>query len=130
MATWSNKACILTYNNEAPYIMAQWLGYYTSLQYREMHEKLLSIMVQNRIYKVLGANTNLPDIDEEDRKWFNDNWLPRAIKAGYYAVAVLTVKSKFNEIIIDSFYNNNGKNALTVKHFDNLNKARQWLINF
>src|SRR5436309_12548566 len=126
MPIWTNKACTITYDQSTPYIMAQWLGNATSFQFREVHEKLLAIMQETKIYKLLADNTHLPEIDPDDNKWFNNNWLPRAIKAGYSELAIITVKSRFSQITIENF----DQNAFTVKHFDNTNKAKKWLIDF
>jgi hypothetical protein len=126
MPTWTNKACTITYDESMPYIMAQWLGYTTSFQYREVHEKLLSLMKETKTFKLLADNSNLPEISPEDQKWFNNNWLPRAIKEGYTALVILTGKSKFAQVTFNNLY----QNVLTVKYFDNLDQAKQWLADF
>ena len=130
MPSWTNKSCTLSYNKETPYITIQWHGYATSLQFREVHEKLVSLMLETNIYKVLADNTYLPQVDSIDEKWISDNWLPRAIKAGYSALSVLTSRTQSSKVVVDYMLSNRDKNVLTIECFDNINKARQWIIDF
>jgi hypothetical protein len=109
--------------------MVQWQGYATSSQFRKIAESQLQLMEEYSYNKILTDNTNMKVVSMEDQEWIVNNWLPRALKAGYIACATITSKDYFSRIAIENVITKVG-DQLTVQYFDNVEDAADWLKNF
>ena len=81
-------------------IIVVWRQYATHIQFRYIHEKLLSLICEHRVYKLLGDDTALPAIPSEDRFWIIDEWFPRAVKCGLRFAASKQPDAHFGRVAV------------------------------
>jgi hypothetical protein len=108
-------------------VVMEWDGYATSSQFREGTELMLNLLIQNRTSKVLADAKDMVLIGKEDQEWMNNDFLPRAIKFGLKAIAMIKSDHYFNKVAIESVSYKVDKEKLTINFFDRLTEAKEWL---
>lgn len=108
-------------------VIMEWKGYATSRQFRDGTELMLEILVQNQTFKVLADIKDMAIIGQEDQKWLDTDFLPRATNQGFRVLAVVRPESYFNKVAIESISYRVDKNKLAINFFDDTMDAREWL---
>lgn len=108
-------------------IVMEWNGYATSMEFREGTELMLDTLIQKHCSKVLADIREMILIGQDDQKWLESNFLPRAIKFGFKEIAIIRSKSYFNQVAVESVSYKIDKDKLTINFFDSPEEAREWL---
>lgn len=87
----------------------------------------IDLLKKHNATKWLSDNREIGPHSEEDSQWVNDNWLPRAIAAGwkYWALVVphdFMARINMSEFV-DSFY----AKGIRIMVFTNYDQAWHWL---
>src|ERR1700741_379141 len=90
------------FEEKSGFVIMEWSGYATSEQFREGTELMLNTLIQNNCTKVLANIRDMAIIGMDDQKWLETNFLPRAIKFGFKAIAIITPISYFNKDAVES----------------------------
>jgi hypothetical protein len=64
-----NPICSIILDNASRCIIVVWKQYATEIQFRYIHENLLTLICEHRVCKILGDDTALPTVPSEDRFW-------------------------------------------------------------
>jgi hypothetical protein len=123
-----NPICAVSVDPAIPCLVVQWRRYATSAQLRYVHERMIALLRENGLAKILSDDTGLPTIHAEDQKWIVENWFPRAIAAGLRTVANKTPDSYFGKLSVTNIQATIAKD-IAVRTFDELADARRWLID-
>jgi hypothetical protein len=123
---WDNPICSVTYDEANGCIMVVWKQYATQVEFRYIHEKLLSLICEHGVEKILGDDTALPAIAAEDRFWVIDQWFPRAVQCGLRFAASKTPDSYFAKIAVNDIQSA-APPDLKCRRFENLEEAKEWL---
>jgi hypothetical protein len=115
------------YDAEKGWVVMQWEGYANSAQFREGTELMLKTLTANGAHKVLANIQDMVLIGQEDQKWLEESFLPKAIASGFKAVAFVKPLSYFNQIAVESVSYKIDKQRLTINLFDSKKEAEQWL---
>lgn len=115
------------FDDEINSVVMEWDGYATSVQFKEGTELMLNTLIQNHSFKVLADIKDMTLIGMEDQEWLNTHFLPRAIKFGFKAIAIVKPDNFFNKVAVESVSYKVDKDKLAISFFDNVTEARQWL---
>ncbi len=122
----NNPICRISYDESIPGLFVEWRNYATSIQLRFIHERILQLLEQHRVAKILADTSELPTVHAEDQKWIIEDWVPRAKAAGLRAAASNRPTAYFGRLAVNSLHS-----AMTmdivVRSFDRLDEARRWL---
>lgn len=66
-------------------------------------------------------------IGREEQNWLLSSFLPRAIKFGFKQIAIITPKSYFNKVAVESISYRIDKEKISLQFFENKEKAIDWL---
>lgn len=127
IAELSNEACSVSYDWDIPCVVIEWHGYANTSQFRQINENVLRLLIERNCYKVLADMTHLPMIGDEDQKWVNQDWLPRALQAGYEVCGIVNSHFYFSRVATKDVMRQINKNELQVEYFDTQSAARDWL---
>jgi hypothetical protein len=108
-------------------VVMEWNGYATSKQFKEGTELMLNTLIKNNCSKVLADIKDMKIIAMEDQQWLNEEFLPRATKFGFKAIAIIKPNYYFNKVAVESISYKVDKDKLTINFFDNKEEARDWL---
>ena len=115
------------FDREINSVVMEWDGYATSVQFKEGTELMLNTLIQNNSFKVLADIKDMVLIGMEDQQWLETHFLPRAIKFGFKAIAIIKPDHYFNKVAVESISYKIDKDKLAINFFDNLSEAREWL---
>ena len=125
----NNPICSVSFNESIPCITVVWKRYATSMQLRFVYEAIIQMLRTHRVNKILRDDTALPTIHTEDQQWIVQNWMPRAVRAGLRVVANKISESYFGQMSTGRIHTL-APAALTLRSFDDVEQARQWLLSF
>lgn len=108
-------------------VVMEWKGYATSDQFKEGTEYMLRTLAANNAHKVLADIKDMVIIGMEDQQWLDTNFLPRAMQAGFEAIAIVKPDYYFNKVAVESISYKISKDKLTINFFDNAAEAKEWL---
>jgi hypothetical protein len=125
---WDNPICSIIHDEANRCIIVVWRQYATQIQFRYILEKLLSLICEHRVCKILGDDTALPAIPSEDRFWIIDEWFPRAVECGLRFAASKRPDAHFGRLAV-SHMQSAAPAGLQCRCFERLDEAREWLEN-
>jgi len=117
------------FNPDIHAVVMEWNGYATSNQFKEGSELMLDTLISNNCSKVLADIKDMVIIGREDQHWLDTNFLPRAIRAGFKAIAIIRPVHYFNKVAVESISYKVDQDKLAINFFDDVNGAKQWLTN-
>jgi hypothetical protein len=115
------------YDDGLQAVVMRWHGYATSQAFREGTELMLQTLKSNGATKVFADIKEMAIIGMEDQAWLNTDFLPRAIAAGFRAIAIIRPHAYFNKVAVESISYKVDKEKLAIAFFDNERSAREWL---
>jgi hypothetical protein len=115
------------FDNDADFVVMEWAGYATSAQFREGTEYMLQVLKENNATKVLADIRDMVLIGIEDQHWLDNNFLPRAIQAGFTSIAMIKPLHYFNKVAVESISYKVDRDKLAINFFDNREEAIAWL---
>lgn len=115
------------FDKELNCVVMEWDGYATSKQFKQGTELMLNILIKNNCSKVLADIKDMKIIAMEDQQWLNEEFLPRATKFGFKAIAIIKPKYYFNKVAVETISYKADKDKLTINFFDNRDEAKEWL---
>jgi hypothetical protein len=108
-----------------------------------VHHRIKSYLVQGGFRKLLSASAELLEthratkylsddrsnvvVDPEDIRWADDNWYPRAAKAGLKHWALVLPSTMVGTLQAKSILENRRRQGLDVEGFDRIEDAMAWL---
>ena len=122
------KHCIISYLPDVPCIQIQWFGLPPSEEFRKGCDTVIDLMKQKGVSKTITDNSQASLFTVSDQQWLNQNWLPRAEKAGYKASAtVLGDSDAFVKFAAHSIASKRDQSKFSNKFFKTKDEAVNWL---
>ncbi|MFA6402218.1 MAG: hypothetical protein WCX31_11435 [Salinivirgaceae bacterium] len=120
--------CKILVLKDVPCIHIQWFGLPPSNEFQSGCNKAIELMVENSISKILTDNTNANVFSVKDQHRLNENWLPRAEKAGYRASATLVGNSNaFAKFAAQNIAKRRDQSKFANQFFTSKEEALKWL---
>ena len=108
-------------------IVMEWVGYSTSIQFKEGTELMLNNLIRYKAAKVLADIKDMVLIGQEDQEWLHSDFLPSAIQSGFKAIALVRPDHYFNKVAVESISYKVDREKININIFDNLSEAKVWL---
>jgi len=115
------------FNNELNAVVMEWHGYANSMEFREGTELMLNSLIQHQCSKVLADIREMVLIAQDDQKWLETIFLPRAIKFGFKEIAIIKPRAYFNRVAVESVSYKVDKEKLTISFFNSPEEATEWI---
>lgn len=117
-------------SNPIPHIYIKWEFMVEENLFREGMEKLIEMMEEHKIGKILSDVTQLGPLSKQDEEWCIDDWLPRALSVGYSSIANIIAEDIFGKMAIEDILNNAAeKSPIKMQYFEDEEKAAKWLAS-
>lgn len=127
MTVQSERVYNIQYDPVQNWVNMKWEGYISSLEFREGTELMLNLLIKNNANKVLADIKHMLLIDREDQEWLINYFLPRAVRFGFKAIALLKPISIFNDSAIKQISSNIDQ-KISIRVFNDMQSAKNWLI--
>jgi len=121
-----NPICSISLDESNQCLIVVWRQYADQIQFRYIHERLLSLICEHRVNKILGDDTALPAIPTEDRFWIIDELFPRAVKCGLRFAASKQPEAYFGKLAVNHIHSA-APTGLRCRTFEKLEEAKEWL---
>ncbi len=103
----------------------------SSEAYRKSFETLIDYTNDKNIFENYYSDGRLQSVvSPDDRKWFQENIIPKAIKNGLKRGAVLISGNAFKKYYMNMIIKGSRKFPIEIKIFDKEHKAKEWLKSF
>ncbi len=116
-----------TYDPDSLMIKVIWKGSQTSKEYRDTFLMALDIAAKNKVHFYISDVREQRIVGPEDRKWFQDSALPRALEAGLLKGAVVFEGNVFKKYYLNNILNFTKKFGIPFKFFYTMEEAENWL---
>ena len=124
---YEDEVCKVYYDPDVPCIIMEWKGFANSQAFRKGNEHVLAALVDRNVTKVIVDIRHMRVISITDQEWLWENWLPRAMRAGYRVCAMVTSEDFFNRVSVENVTKRIDPNQFTLQHFNSLLMARAWI---
>ena len=119
---------VVTLDEELKLGIIQWKGKATSSEYQNAFNTLLDLQEEKTIIRYISDIRKQSIISPDDRKWFETEALPRAIKQGLKAAAVVFDGNAFKKYYINVILKATNRFGLPMKVFNDVDEAKAWLV--
>jgi hypothetical protein len=122
------KVYKIWWDEQDQWIAMDWDGYATSNQFYEGTELMYQLIRKHGASKILADIRDMTLISREDQNMIY-NFLPRAIEAGFRAIAIIKPTSYFNAVAIETIGYRVNQTVVQMRVFDSREEAVDWLKN-
>ena len=120
----------VTFEEELKLIKVIWRGNCTSEEYRETYEKVLEFARFNPGDNFFADITLQKVISPIDRKWFEEEVMPKAIKLKLKRAGIVIGGSVFKKYYFNNILAKTNKYGLPFKAFSTFEDAEKWFRSF
>lgn len=117
------------YLPEKDIIVEEWDGFAPSAGFREVSDGLIEIIKKRECGKVINNFKKGKVITQEDQNWINEDWFPRAVKAGLTKFAFLLADDVFNKMSVERIMEKTNFPTLQFRYFGSYDEAEKWLMH-
>jgi hypothetical protein len=121
-----NDALRIYYNEKANCIITRSIGFVYDTELKTFLDKIILFLKEKNTNKLIVDLTYRQTYTDEDQKWIDTNWFPRALGAGltYFGYVIpddLFMQLSADEILVKQ------KATVNLIPFGNLEKAIEWI---
>ncbi|TAF63372.1 MAG: hypothetical protein EAZ55_13855 [Cytophagales bacterium] len=113
------------YDETVPCVVMHWLGFSSTEDLKKGMEEGLHLLQEKKLSKWIADASKMEGGFTEANDWLEQDWTPRAIKAGLMHVAFVQSPDLFNEFSTQEYAERNAD--LENPHFTSLEVAKQWI---
>lgn len=117
----------IVFNEEIQSAEMHWKTFTTPQELKDGLNKGLELVEEKNISNWIADVSSLGVVGEEEQKWSNENWFPRALKEGIKRMAVIVSDDIFNQMSVEEIMQNVPQMNFTSKYFSNVEEAREWI---
>jgi hypothetical protein len=119
----------VTYEEENKLMKVAWLDNNTSEEYREVINKSLEFSETHVVDHYLTDIRNQKVVSPEDRKWFTEVAMPRAVKQGLKKACAIFDGNVFKKYYLNTILKTTNTFKLPFKFVNSEEEARDFLLN-
>lgn len=122
----SSDALRIYYNQNANCIITRSIGFVYDIELKNFLEKIIIFLVEKKVNKLIVDLTYRQTYTEEDQKWIDTDWFPRALQAGLTYFGYIIPNDLFMQLSADEILVKQ-KGSVNIVPFGNLDKAIEWI---
>ena len=121
----------ISYNKDIKLLEITWKATdFTSEQYRGIFEKAVEFGNNNPVDNYLSDIINQKIVSPTDRKWFEEEAIPKAMATGLKRAGIILGKNPFKRYYFNNIMAKTGKFKLPFKAFKDKQSAIEWFKTF
>ena len=130
MTIFEGKNIRISWDAKVECVVSEMEGFAEGEEYRNALEKGLESLELNRSRKWLGDMTRGSLMSQDDAKWVQADWRPRAARAGLRWTALVMTNNALGKMQIDRMTRTVAEyegSSIETAYFDNQEEAKAWL---
>lgn len=125
---YETDAMRVSYDKEQQLAVGTWKGFVTSKELRKTALDSLEFVNKHNITRWLADRRNMKAIRQKDQQWTVEKFIPQLLASPLRRMATIVSDDIFNKMAIDNiFERSNGLSTITLREFDNVEDALEWL---
>lgn len=108
-------------------IHVEWKGFVHGTMVSDTLNRALMFFQDRRAYKWLADTGKIKALTDEDQKWINDVWFPRAFEAGVRKMALVIPESALGQMSIRRLMSKVRGGEFETAYFATAEEAKRWL---
>ncbi len=122
---------LIKLNTEVPCVMIKWRGEMHSEGYRKALNDTIDWMSEHQVSKIINDDRKITKgISSDDLNWAMQDWLKRALEAGYRAMAIIQERDFFKRYPaaqISAMARMHYQDLIKVEYFSTVKSAEDWI---
>lgn len=118
-------------NPEVPCIMIKWRGDMESESYRKALNDTLEWMKERQVSKIINDDRKIKKgLSKKDQQWAMEDWLVRALEAGYQSMAIIQERDFFKRFPAAQLAASTRlyfQNLIKIEYFSTVKAAEDWI---
>lgn len=118
-------------NPEIPCLMIKWRGDMESESYRKALNDAIVWMKERQISKIINDDRKIKKgLAPKDQKWAMEDWLERALEAGYQSMAIIEERDffkRFPAAQLSAMTRLHFQDLVKIEYFSTVKAAEEWL---
>jgi hypothetical protein len=114
------------YNEKANCIITRSIGFVYDIELKTFLDKIIIFLEEKQTTKLIVDLTYRQTYTDEDQKWIDTDWFPRALEAGLTCFGYVMPTDLFMQLSADEILVKK-KGSVNVIPFGNLDKAIEWI---
>lgn len=114
------------WDNVHKIVVMEWKSFVSGDLFREGLNTGLNLVIEKRTHRWLADLRKIGVVSQEDQKWSNEDWFPRAIQGGIQRMALLIPESALAKMSVNTIMSKVG-DTLVSRYFSSPEEARAWL---
>lgn len=115
------------YDSTVDAVVMEWKRFAKGDDFRDGLDTGLELVERKRAKNWLADLREMGTVAEEDQEWSNDEWFPRALQTCLHSMAIVKPEDVVANMSVENIMQEVGDEGLITHHFDNREKAREWL---
>jgi hypothetical protein len=108
-------------------IIMEWTGFVHGEDFRKAVNQGLDLLIEQKGCKWLADLSKMEVIAQEDQRWLDEEWFPRAAQAGVKYIAMVRPEKVISQISVRRVTGKVGGLEIETIYFDSPEKAKDWL---
>ncbi len=118
-------------NPEVPCIMIKWRGDMESESYRKALNDTIVWMKERQVSKIINDDRKIKKgLAPKDQKWAMEDWLERALEAGYQSMAIIEERDffkRFPAAQLSAMTRLHFQGLVKIEYFSTVKAAEEWI---
>ena len=118
-------------NPEIPCLMIKWRGDMESESYRQALNDTLVWMKERQISKIINDDRKVKKgLSPKDQQWAMEDWLVRALEAGYQSMAIIEERDffkRFPAAQLSAMTRMHFQDLVKIEYFSTVKGAEEWI---
>ena len=120
----------ISFDEDHKLVFVKWFNIsFNSDQYKDVWEKTIEFGNNNEVHYFLSDIIDQRVVSPDDRKWFEEEAIKRAIKTGIKKAGIILGSNPFKIYYFNNIMKKVGGTDLPFKAFKNKEKAYEWFTN-
>ncbi len=122
----SSDSLRIYYNEKANCIITRSIGFVYDTELKTFLDKIIVFLKEKNTTKLIVDLTFRQTYTDEDQRWIDTNWFPRALQAGLTYFGYVMPNDLFMQLSADEILVKR-KGSVNLIPFGNLDKAIEWI---
>ena len=118
---------LVDWNENERIAMISWKQFASGENLKQPIEKLLELMISQKLEGWVGDLRGVKPITPEDQDWYDKTWLPKAINSGIKRAAVILPESVISTMSSKRFLSKMEDKEFELSYFQSVEEAKEWM---
>jgi hypothetical protein len=119
----------ISWDEDTQCVHVEWKGFVHGEMIKTVLNTALELFETKDTDRWLADMRRIKVFDEEDSRWVNDVWFPRAIEAGVRRMALPVPESVLAQMSLKRLMKRVKEGELETAYFRTLEEAKAWLVH-